>query len=499
MAKLSSTRASWPVLEGLPAPHRGKVRDTYDLGDGLLLVVATDAVSIFDFVLNALIPDKGIILTAMSVFQFKFLERHGYKTQLVAYGKNIDPYVPESLRDNNALQARAMVVKKLKMIDVEFIARRLFFASSSSFAEYRVETGGEICGITLPPGLQDGDELPQVIATPTTKEDNDHDQAKDAAQTRAEHPEATQILLETFALVAVQCREGGILLGDTKLEMGRDSEGNIAIGDEAYTPDSSRFLLRSEWVKSQQKTADRKAPAAFDKQRVRGWGIKQGVNKRKPGVPEDVEWVHALEVPASLIRATTQIYRYIFWRLTGKTIEQFLREDMGVRVAMTKKRVTVLLGSESDLPGINHVLEAFGPGGEAAFESFPVHVISCHRNPLELQGFAKTLSRDTSAIVAAGGMAFALPGVLDAWLRAFGKDVPVIGVALGEERSMALQAAQLSISQLPDQPVIMDELSGRVYTGPEGLAHALRRVAWGELPPPQERAEKLARMNVAII
>ena len=165
MPTLSPAREQVPLLEGLTLFHRGKVRDTYDLGDDRLLVVATDGISIFDFVLNAIVPQKGMVLTAMNHFWLRRLESAGVETHLIAAGASIDQHLPEAYRGNSELQARALVVRKLDMIPVEFIARG--YLTGSAFTEYM--KAGKVCGHELKQGLQDGDDLSEPIDTPTTK------------------------------------------------------------------------------------------------------------------------------------------------------------------------------------------------------------------------------------------------------------------------------------------------------------------------------------------
>lgn len=337
MPVLSPLRQNVPVLPGLQLLGRGKVRDSYELGNGNLLIYASDGISIFDFVLNAIVPKKGMVLSAMSYFWLTRLENElCIKTHLLAAGPAIDRYLPEALRGNPELQSQAMVVRKLAMADVEFVARGVL--TGSGLKSYKAT--GAVCGIALPPGLQDGDELPEVIATPTTKAQEGHDEAMDAAAVREKYPEETALLLKIFSHAANVARRSGILLADTKFEFGRDEAGRVVLGDEALTPDSSRFWDAAVWAAGR-KLGDRKAPPPFDKQLVREWGIKQGINKLDPLKPEDVARVQSLEVPRELIEATTQTYRYIFWRLTGMKLETYLRGVLGVSVEDKPRRVAV--------------------------------------------------------------------------------------------------------------------------------------------------------------
>lgn len=493
MTKFSPARSAVPLLEGLKCVHRGKVRDTYDLGRGLLLVVATDAISIFDFVLNARVPQKGAVLAMMSVFWFRYLESRGCRTHLVAAGADIDQYVPEHLRDNADLQCRAIVAKRLTMYPIEFIDRGYFVKSSSSFAGY--PTNREICGIELPQGLQDGDKLPTVLFTPTTKALEGHDMPLSASEIARQYSEATNMFLDAYAMVSSFMADRGIIRADGKGELGEDEFGNIFIGDEFGTPDCCRFWDAHAWQESQ-KATKRKAPVPFDKQLVRAYGIEHGVNKRDPLNPDDVALAHGIALPNSLLRATTQTYRYIFWRLVGKTVEQYAHDELGVHVPFKKKKVAVVFGSESDIPPVLDTLKKFK--GDPSFEELRVHVISCHRNPGVLENFALGRCQGADVVVAAGGKAFALAGVLDAWLHWYGSRVPVVGVALGgkgPDAQMAAIAAELSIMELPGQPVVM-KTDGNVYSGTQGFAEALEYIARGELPPPKVRQEKPALFDI---
>ncbi len=323
MTKLSPARASVALLPGLECVHRGKVRDTYHLDDDHFLVVATDGVSIFDFVLNALVSQKGQALTAMSHFWLSMLEGFGVKTHLVAAGAEVDQYLPEDLRGNPELLSRSLVVRSLQMAPVEFVAR--VYLTGSSLKPYRED--GTVCGHSLPPGLEDGDILPYILDTPTTKAVEGHDLHLDADGVRARYPAQTYTLIRAFQIVSVFARARGIVLADTKLEFGEDG----TLGDEAFTPDSSRFWLRKDWEASRGASSPRRAPTAYDKQMVREWGKLMGVDKLDPMKPCDVDAVHELVVPQDLLNSTTQTYQHIFWLLTGKTLEQYWA-DLGVEL-----------------------------------------------------------------------------------------------------------------------------------------------------------------------
>lgn len=488
MPLLSPMRASVPILRGIPLLHRGKVCDSYALDNGLLLPYRTNGLSIFDFVLNCLVPQKGMILTTMSHFCMTYLETFGVRTHLVAAGAAIDEYLPEHLRGDPELQSHAMVVRKLTMVpNREFIGR--IALTGNGFKEY-LKTGF-VGGHQLPAGLQDGDLLPYILDTPTTKAEEGHDEPLLADQVRKEHPEATHLLLKSFQIMSNYARRKGILIADVKEEMGFDEFGNLTIGDEVVTPDCCRFWDLATWRKSREASV-RKAPPPLDKERPRIFGIEHGINDPKkydPKNPEDVARVHALEVPQDLLDVTTQTYRYIFWRLISMTVEAYLEECLGVVLPREKKRIHIVFGSESDIKEVAGFL-----AGVAGAENVRVHVISCHRNPEALRTYVNGIARDADVIIAAGGMAFALPGVLDALLYESGQRTPVIGVALGTD----IDTARRSISELPGQPVVMDEINGRVYSGVSGLKDALARVIDGELPPWKPREQKPAKFDVDV-
>lgn len=330
MAKLSPIRAAMPVLSGLRLLHRGKVRDTYELPHGLLLVVATDAISIFDFVLNASVPQKGMILTVMSHFFLSFLEKNGFSTHLVAAGSAIDRFVPEHLQGDPQLQSRAVVVRRLNMYSVEFVTRSHYIAASTAFREYDPERGGSICGHRLPKDLQDGDELPEILDTPTTKAESGPDMPMDYRQVRRRYPKMAETCLEAFKMVSHYALERGIIIADTKKEGGIDEDnGREYIADEVFTPDCSRFWDRDQWHECRL-VIPHKAPSSYDKQFVRAEGIRLGINTLTPNNPEHIERVHGMQISDGILEKTTDIYREICVRLLGRTPEHYLEHELGV-------------------------------------------------------------------------------------------------------------------------------------------------------------------------
>lgn len=322
---LSPTREAVPTVAGLHLTHRGKVRDSYELPRNRRLVVATDAISIFDFTLSADVPHKGAILNAISHFWFSFLERSRFRTHMLAAGSGIDDCLPESLRNNKHLQSHAMVVTNLQMISFEFIVR--YCLTGSALKEYL--RSGRVHGKKLPSGLQDGDSLPTPLFTPTTKADEGHDEPVSEERVRQEHYDAVLLALLSCEAIANAARLYGIVVADTKVEIGYDFCGVVRIGDEVGTPDSSRFWDLNAWERSRAEKT-RRAPPALDKQPVRAWGIKMGIDKLDPQNPEHVRRVHDMEVPHELIESTAATYREIFQRLTGETLETYQRQRLGI-------------------------------------------------------------------------------------------------------------------------------------------------------------------------
>ena len=233
----------------------GKVRDLYAPinGSDTLLIVASDRISAFDFILPTEIPNKGKILTALSQFWFEYLED-------IVPNHIISEDVPEIVR------GRAVIVKPLEMFGIECVARG--YLTGSGWKEY--QQSQSVCGISLPAGLLDGSKLPEPIFTPATKaEIGDHDEniIFDSAATIVGRDYAEKLRELTLALYSKAhdyAATRGIILADTKFEFGLDSEGRITLGDEALTPDSSRFWSKDEWLPGG-------TQASFDKQFVRDW------------------------------------------------------------------------------------------------------------------------------------------------------------------------------------------------------------------------------------
>jgi phosphoribosylaminoimidazole-succinocarboxamide synthase len=264
-------------LEGLPA-RRGKVRDVYDLGDDRLLFIATDRISAFDWVMPVGIPDKGRVLTGLSLFWFRKLDvrNHLISAEIDDAGLNLSVDVRESLL------GRSMIVRKLQVVPFECVVRG--YLSGSGWKAYRAS--GSVCGIKLPPGLIESDRLHPPIFTPATKAETGHDENVPfarMAEVVAEAKELRRLSLKMYDSASNYARSKGLILADTKFEWGVDDERVPVLVDEALTPDSSRY-----WP------ADRYKPGgpqpSFDKQFVRDWLESTGWDKASPppALPEDV-------------------------------------------------------------------------------------------------------------------------------------------------------------------------------------------------------------------
>lgn len=275
--------------------RQGKVRDLYDLGDSLLLV-ASDRISAFDWVLPTPIPDKGRILTQLSAFWF---ERLGVANHLLSL--EVAPYqVPEGV-DAEWLRGRSMVVRKCEVVPIECVARG--YLAGSGTKEYRAS--GTVCGVPLPDGLVDGSKLPQPIFTPATKAETGHDEnipfSEMVIRVGADLAETLRAkTLDVYSRAAEYAAERGILLADTKLEWGI-VDGEILLIDEVLTPDSSRFWPADDW------RPGRPQPS-FDKQFVRDFLESTAWDKQSPPPP----------LPADVVEKTRAKYVDAYERLVGK-------------------------------------------------------------------------------------------------------------------------------------------------------------------------------------
>jgi phosphoribosylaminoimidazole-succinocarboxamide synthase len=277
-----------PTLNEYPQVAAGKVRELYAVDDDHLLLVASDRISAYDYVLPTTIPDKGRVLTAMSVFWFDLL---GGANHLVSWD---DPRIPAEVR------GRGLLVRKLKMLPVECIARG--YLTGSGLIDYQ-QTGG-VCGVALPAGLTEASKLPEPIFTPTTKaEVGQHDEGMDfdavIATVGAEVAEKLRdATLSVYTRAAEHALTRGMILADTKFEFGVGESGEIVLGDEVLTPDSSRYWAVDDYEEG-------KVQASFDKQVVRNWltspasGWDRHSGEEPPELPEDVvEYTRARYVEA---------------------------------------------------------------------------------------------------------------------------------------------------------------------------------------------------------
>jgi len=277
------------TLADLPLLAKGKVREMYELGDDLLMV-ASDRISTYDAVHPTPIPEKGRVLTGLSVLWFGLTEGI-VPNHLISATDG----VPEELR------GRALRVRRLEMLPVECVVRG--YLSGSGWKDYQATSS--VSGIALPEGLRESEQLPEPIYTPSTKAEEGHDEAIDFEQTveilgdRGLAEQLRDVSLAVYRSVADYARERGVILADTKFEFGRDAAGNLVLGDEVCTPDSSRF-----WPAGQYEVG--RGQPSFDKQYVRDWASGTGWDKSPPApaIPDDVvartreKYVQAYEILA---------------------------------------------------------------------------------------------------------------------------------------------------------------------------------------------------------
>jgi phosphoribosylaminoimidazole-succinocarboxamide synthase len=287
---------------------RGKVRDVYDVGGDRLVIVATDRVSAFDVVLPTEIPDKGRVLTGLSLFWFERTRDLVGNHLLSADRRDL----PEPFRDDPELAGRTMLVRRARVIPLECVARG--YLSGSGWAQYR-ETG-RVCGVPLPPGLRESDRLPEPIFTPTTKATSGHDLPltfEEACELvgRGLAERLRELTIALYERGAALALERGIIVADTKFEFGF-AGGELILVDEVLTPDSSRF-----WP------ADRYRPGgpqpSFDKQFLRDWLDASGWDREPP----------APELPEEVVVQTALRYREAYERITGEPFARY-RQRMGV-------------------------------------------------------------------------------------------------------------------------------------------------------------------------
>jgi phosphoribosylaminoimidazole-succinocarboxamide synthase len=273
--------------------YSGKVRELYERSDGVLLLVATDRISAFDYVLETPIPDKGRILTQLSLWWFEQLAD-------VVPNHLVQAPVPAEFA------GRAMACRRLSMVPVECVARG--YLTGSALTDYR--RTGEVCGISLPPGLSDGSRLPEPVFTPATKAPRgEHDMNIPAAAVAEQAGESVaaelaRITLDVYRRGAELAASRGIIVADTKIELGFDTRGDLLLADEVLTPDSSRFWPADQWRPG-------RSQPSFDKQYVRDWltSPASGWDRRGAEPPPPL--------PGDVVERTRRTYVEAYERLTG--------------------------------------------------------------------------------------------------------------------------------------------------------------------------------------
>ena len=287
----------------------GKVREIYDAGDDRLLLVASDRISAFDVILPTPIPDKGRVLTALSLHWFALtgdiVRNHVISARLEDF--------PEGARDRE-LAGRSLLVERLEMLPLECVVRG--YLVGSGWKDYG--RTGAVCGIPLPAGLREADKLPQTLFTPSTKATEGHDENITAEQGielvgEQRYREVERVSIALYERAAEAALERGIILADTKFEFGLDAAGQLVVGDEVLTPDSSRFWPAESY-------APGSSPPSFDKQYVRNWLETQSWDKTPPGP----------ELPDEVRDGTAARYREAYERLAGRPFASYL-DEMGVR------------------------------------------------------------------------------------------------------------------------------------------------------------------------
>jgi phosphoribosylaminoimidazole-succinocarboxamide synthase len=280
---------------------QGKVRDIYEAGDDRLLMVTSDRISTYDVVHPTPVPDKGRVLTGLSVFWFGQTEAI-CPNHLISYTD-----VPAEER------GRALLVERLEMVPVECVVRG--YITGSGWKDY--QASGAVCGIELPPGLQESQQLPEPIFTPATKAElGDHDENVDferAAEIiggRELLEELRRISIALYSHGAGHARERGIILADTKFEFGRRADGAIVLGDEVMTPDSSRFWPADAYEPG-------RSQPSFDKQYVRDWAAGSGWDRTPP----------APELPEEVVEGTRRRYVEAYERIAGEPFERWLERS----------------------------------------------------------------------------------------------------------------------------------------------------------------------------
>ncbi|MBC6830776.1 phosphoribosylaminoimidazolesuccinocarboxamide synthase [Corynebacterium sp. LK32] len=293
-----------PELSSYNHLSAGKVREIYEIDPETLLLVVSDRISAFDHILETPIPDKGRVLTAMSVFFFDEIDFPNHMA-----GPADDERIPEECL------GRALVCKKLDMLPFECVARG--YLTGSGLVEYK--ENGTVCGIELPEGLVEGSKLPEPVFTPATKAElGEHDEnvsfdavVESLGQKRAE--ELRDATLRIYTQAAELAAERGIILADTKFEFGLDSDGNLVLADEVLTPDSSRYWPADSYQEGS-------VNPSFDKQYVRNWlTCSKSGWKKDEGTPPPA-------LPGSVVEATRERYVEAYERLSGRRFSDWIGE-----------------------------------------------------------------------------------------------------------------------------------------------------------------------------
>jgi phosphoribosylaminoimidazole-succinocarboxamide synthase len=287
------------ALTDLPLIASGKVREIYEGRDRTLLIVASDRISTYDVVHPTPIPDKGAVLTGLSTFWFE-------RTAGIVpnHMLSVTDGVPDEAR------SRGMLVRRLEMLPIECVVRG--YLSGSGWKDY--QRTGEVCGIAVPEGLSESDRLPEPIFTPATKaveghdENIDFDRAAELVGDRALTERVREVSLAVYQHAADHARERGIILADTKFEFGLDSDGELTLGDEVCTPDSSRF-----WPADQYEPG--RPQPSFDKQFVRDWASSTGWDRNPPAPP----------IPDDVVARTREKYIEAYERVTGEPFDAWLK------------------------------------------------------------------------------------------------------------------------------------------------------------------------------
>jgi phosphoribosylaminoimidazole-succinocarboxamide synthase len=283
----------------------GKVRELYDAGDDRLLLVASDRISAFDVIMPTPIPDKGRVLTGLSAFWFAL-------TEPIVANHLVSLRAEDAGETEPGLRGRSMLVRRLRMLPVEFVVRG--YLAGSGLKDYRAT--GAVSGVALPEGLRNADRLPEPIVTPARKATSGHDENISADEARAlcgdgdAYDRAAAAALAVYERASQHARERGIVLADTKFEFGLDETGEVVLGDEVLTPDSSRFWPADAVVPGE-------TPPSFDKQYLREWLEAQPWDKTPPGPV----------LPPEIAEGIASRYREAYALLAGRPFDRYLEEQ----------------------------------------------------------------------------------------------------------------------------------------------------------------------------